>query len=269
MSETSDAYATIHPDLQAALVDAWHLLPHALTVGESTGFRDLYALIDYVSDAVRLAFPDVPCKSGCSACCVDYGLPRTTALEWRAIHRYWHEQLPADVQQAVLAAVRGIYGDQVPALLQERLRIQVPHTDARAGEHALPQFGCLACPFLVEQRCTIYPVRPAICRAFGSFSVRVGERLQAFTCQMAADHMQVTLAAKGLPHWALPVWGRFEERLYALNEGHGDVASLPLWVLAHLDGDQLCVTVDLQPDFARLSGAGPDGAGVAGAPQAG
>jgi Fe-S-cluster containining protein len=260
MPDTSNAYAAIHPDLQAALVDAWHLLPHATTVGESEGFRDLYALIDYVTDAVRLAFPDIPCQSGCSACCVDYGLPRTTALEWRAIHRYMHGQMPADVRQTVIAAVVAMYGDQVPALLQERKRIQVPHTDARAGDHALPAFGCLACPFLVEQRCTIYPVRPSICRAFGSFSVRVGERLQAFTCQMSADHMQVTLAAKGIPHWALPVWGRFEERLYALNEPHGDVASLPLWVLAHLDGDQLVVTVDLQPDFDGLqASSGPDG----------
>jgi Fe-S-cluster containining protein len=267
MADTSDAYATIHPDLRIALVDAWHLLPHAETVGESAGFRDLYAIIDYVTDAVHLAFPDIPCHSGCAACCVDYGLPRTTALEWRAIYRYMREQMPADVRQAVIAAVLSQHGGQVPALLQERRRIQVPHTDARATEHDLPVFDCLACPFLVAQHCSIYPVRPAICRAFGSFSVRVGDRLQAFTCQMAADHMQVTLAAKGIPHWALPVWGRFEERLYALNEPHGDVASLPLWVLAHLEGDQLVMTVDLRPDFEALQPL--DGDGLAGAPAAG
>jgi Fe-S-cluster containining protein len=270
MAETSDAaYAAIHPDLQAALVDAWHLLPHALTVGESQGFRDLYALIDYVTDAVRLAFPDIPCQSGCSACCVDYGLPRTTALEWQAIHRHMSEQMPADVRQTVIAAVVTLYGHQVPALLQERRRIQVPHTDARAGEHALPVFDCLACPFLVEQRCSIYPVRPAICRAFGSFSVRVADRLQAFTCQMAADHMQRTLSARGVAHWALPVWGRFEEKLYDLNAAAGDVASLPLWVLAHLDDGALVGKVDLRPDFAGLPGAPGDGGDLAGAPTAG
>lgn len=253
MAETSDAYAAIHPDLQAALVDAWHLLPHTQTVGESPGFRDLYTLIDYVADAVRLAFPDIPCQSGCSACCVDYGLPRATALEWQAVYRYMQEQMPPDVRQTVIAAVVRLYGHQVEALLQEHRRVQVPHTDARAGDHALPTFETLACPFLVDRRCTIYPVRPAICRAFGSFSVRIAERLQAFTCQMAADHMQAILSAKGIPHWALPVWGRFEERLYALSAERGDVASLPLWVLAHLKGDQLSDSLDLRPAFAALA----------------
>ncbi|MBC7541790.1 MAG: YkgJ family cysteine cluster protein [Candidatus Sericytochromatia bacterium] len=252
MAESPEAYAAIHPDLQAALIDAWHLLPRIQTVGADTSFKDLYTLIDYVSDAVRLAFPDIPCKSGCSNCCVDYGLPRTTAREWAAIHTYMQTEMPAEIRQTVLAANQRLYGDQVPDLLLERQRIQVPHTDPRAGDNPLPAFACLQCPCLVEGRCSIYPVRPAICRAFGSFSVRMGERLQAFTCRMAADVMQEVLSSKNIAHWALPVWGRFEERLYELNDGYGDVASLPLWLLAHMEGGELVVTLETAPDFERL-----------------
>lgn len=251
MDAQTDPYASLHPALTAAMVDAWHLLPHTTGVSRDETFRNLHYLIDYVTDAVRLAFPEVPCRSGCAACCIDYGLPRTTAIEWALIHRYWQTDLSPAVRAAIVVAARRDYGHQVPQLLAERARIERPHTDDTVPALPIPAFTCLQCPFLIDGACSIYPVRPAICRAFGSFSIRVGDRLQAFTCQMAADQIQVALDARQVPHWALPLWGRFEERLYELNGG--EVASLPLWLLAHLDGDELLADALARPDFAALA----------------
>ncbi|MEK8049600.1 YkgJ family cysteine cluster protein [Ideonella sp. DXS22W] len=74
------------------------------------------------------------CHRGCDACCKKATVP-FTAPELKAISWYASEALSGDVRSVV----------------KQRL---LNHADS------------LECPFLVESVCSIYPVRPLICRQF-------------------------------------------------------------------------------------------------------
>lgn len=74
------------------------------------------------------------CHEGCQACCLKPTVP-ITELELRAISWYTSEVLAGELRQVI---------------------------KQRLDEHK----SRLECPFLVDSKCSIYPVRPLICRQF-------------------------------------------------------------------------------------------------------
>lgn len=239
------------PDFQQAVVRCREHLRHTTNLGKSGDFHDVYYLIDYLASVVHLQYPVIPCKAGCLQCCVDAGLPRVTALEWQVIHDHLVHDLSPGTQAQILDQTRRLYAGQIDRLLDEQGRIQQSHTHpgAPAGK---PSLDSMCCPLLIDGRCSAYQVRPSICRAYGFFTVRVREQSQVFACRMAADTLVADLKSQGIEHWAMPVWDRFADRVYALNADVGTVATLPLWLLSHAEGDRLKPHCDLKPDFSRL-----------------
>lgn len=239
------------PDFQQAVVRSWEHLRHTTNLGKSGDFHDIYYLIDYLASVVHLNYTAIPCKAGCHQCCVDSGLPRVTSLEWEVIHRFVLG-LPVGTQAQIIAQTRRFHGDQIPQLLEEQGRIQRPHSEGEGGNLAKPAFISMRCPLLIDGRCSVYQVRPGTCRAYGFFTVRVRQQSQLFACRMAADAVVDDLKAQGIEEWAMPVWDKFAERIYALNGDVGTVATLPLWILSHADGDRFQASCNRQPDFSRL-----------------
>lgn len=239
-------------NLQFNLSRTWELLQQVSNVGESGDLDDLYFLIGFLVFLVEREYPAIPCQAACSQCCIESGLPRTTALEWRHIHRYLMEQMPAEIRLRVIAQNEDWHRPQLEYFLEEQERIQ----DAEAKK-PLPKFQCSQCPFLVDNLCTIYPVRPAICRAYGYFTWRRGsqQESQVFACRMAADTLLASLQNEGQTVLALPVWNRIQEKLYALNQGRGAIATLPLWLMAHCAEENTLLPLNLNPDFDHLKEA--------------
>jgi Fe-S-cluster containining protein len=238
--------------LQAGLQRAAKFLGRADRVGQSEDPRDIYYLIDFMVYLVKEAYPYIPCQSGCSHCCVDSGLPRTSALEWQHIYAYLRDTASPEVRQTVLRQNEVLHRQQLALFLQEQARIERPDTDL-----PLPAFGCKRCPFLIDDRCSVYPVRPAICRGFGYFTWRPRPQVesQVFACQMAADTLLEGLQLRQQDQAMLPVWNAISDKLYALNavQGQGVIATLPLWLLAHTGPDgELLPALNLQPDFQGL-----------------
>lgn len=236
--------------LQNHLAAASRSLAQIDNLGVTDGPTDIYYLIDFLVYLVDQAYPFIPCPSGCSDCCVDNGLPRTSALEWELIHRFL-QKLPAETLQHVLAQNETRHRPQLALFLQEQTRIENP-----ASELATPAFGCTECPFLLAGRCSIYPVRPAICRGFGYFTWRPGQdrTSQVFACRMAADTLLDNLRQIGAPYAALPAWNPIADKIYALNQelASGVMATLPLWLMAHSQAGEL-LPLNLQPDFEALT----------------
>jgi Fe-S-cluster containining protein len=237
-------------NLQINISQTWNLLQAATNVGESDDVKDLYYLIEFLVFLVENEYPAIPCKAGCSQCCIDSGLPRVTALEWRHIHGYMAKTMPEGLRAQVISQNEALHRPQLELFLQEQARIAAPKTDL-----PLPPFGCSQCPFLIEGMCTIYPVRPAICRAYGYFTWRRGpdQGSQVFACQMAAETLLDSLRSQGTETLAMPVWNRFQEKLYALNGEGAMIATLPLWLLAHTGTRETFLpTLNPAPNFEAL-----------------
>lgn len=220
-------------------------------LGETEDAADLYTLIGEMVALVAAHYSAIPCQSGCSGCCIDSGLPRTSALEWQHIFDYLQEEMPPALLEKVLQQNQDWHGEQLSAFLEEQKRIEDP-----SAKLALPQFESKRCPFLVDDRCTVYPVRPAICRGFGYFTWRREPEVesQVFACQMAADSLLESLQAARQQHAALPIWNAVSDKVYELNSetSTGVMSTLPLWLMAHVDRGQLRQELNLKPDFAAL-----------------
>lgn len=238
--------------LQASLAELGNALTAVTNMGITGDFKDLYALIDFFTALVDQAYPEIPCPTGCSMCCVSSGLPRTSSLEWRLIYAYLL-RLPEETWQRIKAQNEAFHSEQIGLFLQEQIRIQQPESKL-----PMPTFGCKACPLLLDGKCSIYPVRPAICRGYGYFTWRRGpeQESQVFACQMAADALFAALKDRNAEQAVLPVWNRMTEAIYALEQTQGAncFATLPLWLFAHMptEGEERLKDLMLAPDFEAL-----------------
>ncbi len=107
--------------------------------------RKIYALVDKLVDA---AGPFVACKRGCSACChININI---TEVEAQVI-------------------------EEQTGRLYTRLATPV--------RHPLDKFTGVPCPFLVDGVCSIYSVRPFMCRHHLSFN------LDAYWCAPESAHL--------------------------------------------------------------------------------
>lgn len=238
--------------LQSNLAELGQVLTAVTNMGITGDLKDLYSLIDFFTTLVDQAYPEIPCLTGCSLCCVDNGLPRTSSLEWRLIYAYLL-RLPEETWLRIKAQNEAFHGEQIDLFLQEQARIHHPERNL-----PLPDLGCKACPLLLDGKCSIYPVRPAICRGYGYFTWRQGpnQESQVFACRMAADALLDALQARHSAHAILPVWNRISEKIYALEQTQGAhcFATLPLWLFAHTpkEGNERLKDLELVPDFEAL-----------------
>lgn len=110
--------------------------------------RSLHEQIDLLTEKIKkkpgLHFD---CKAGCSHCCT----LRVAAVppEIFLIARHL-KQLPAEMQSELI----------------ERLKV---HAEAARG--VLTEEHCIPCPLLADGRCTVYAIRPAMCRKYLSLDV--------------------------------------------------------------------------------------------------
>ena len=232
--------------LRLNLARTGELLQAADNIGRSQDLSDLYFLIGFLVFLVEREYPALPCRAGCSQCCIDSGLPRVSAPEWALIHAFLTTLAPELLAQIVARNER-LHRPQLALFLAEQERLAQPEKKL-----PVPAFSCAECPFLVEGLCQIYPVRPAICRAYGYFSWRrePGEDSQIFACRMAADQLLESLQAAGSAQVALPVWNLIQAKIYALNDGA--LATLPLWLMAHTTPEGLSAYC-ANPDFLQLA----------------
>lgn len=241
-------------DIQQEIAQFGIYLNNATNLGLSNNEKDIYYLLEELVEIVKRSLPVVPCKDKCSGCCTNYGLPRTTLIEWIPIHKYINNSMPEEIKKIVFEQLKEQHSNQIEELLQERERVQHSHTEIgrTVEKKPRPDFKCSACPLLVNDSCTIYPVRPAICRSYGFFSIRMAGKTQLFTCNMAAEQIMASLRERGQEHWALPVWDRFSDRIYELN-GDKAISILPLWLMTHLDENgSFSKTLIREPDFESL-----------------
>lgn len=201
-------------------------LPKADNIGRTGDETDYYTHLDRLSEGVKKTFPGSFCRAGCSSCChYPVGLFTITFTEWQVIRRYIETEW-TDAQRQDLAAryrktftwfwtfVLGYLQGSMAALL-----VTAPVVQRKK----------IACPFLVDNQCTVYPARPYQCRTFGHFSARAWpfKQPKVYACNEQGENLLKLLARKG-PQFQLPVMNPLVLKIRALCRGPR--LSLPLWV---------------------------------------
>lgn len=108
----------------------------------------LHRVLDTVAEQARATGPQPACQAGCAHCCH----LRVEATEPEVFHIAKH--LRAQPAEALADALSALHRHVTTAALN-------PTNPARQ-----------ACSFLVDERCSIYPVRPAACRKAHSLSAQ-------------------------------------------------------------------------------------------------
>jgi Fe-S-cluster containining protein len=204
---------------------------HEMNALEAPGWRPakailaLYRLADRIAAAVGAAYPESRCKEGCSGCCT---YPTAFFLvpprEWEAIRdwtpRHWDEA----TRQRFATRYRRTHGPHGIALWLAETVMRLPW-----NLHLRPGALILSCPFLEDNRCSIHPVRPLLCRTYGSFAVRDAWRrdIEAYACRWQADTLdEAFVGGKGRP--ALPSVNRLHD--LRVRHGGGRGRTLARWI---------------------------------------
>ena len=134
-------------------------LPELLPVLHS--FQD--ALMTVVEARARKAGTPASCRAGCGACCRQ--LVPVSEAEARYLFDYV-DGLPAERQAAVRERFRAALARLEAAGVRKRIEA-VPSDQQERDALALEYFRLgVACPFLEDERCSIYEQRPMKCREY-------------------------------------------------------------------------------------------------------
>lgn len=165
-----------------------------------------------ILDAIALSAVKPACRSGCSYCC--YYKVEARAVEVFAIAEYVKRQFTSQrLSQALKQAERNI--EEVEGLSYK----QHMATNQR-------------CPFLVEDQCAIYPVRPSKCRNFhASILARCKESFEKPTDLTIPNSFvaEVFIASQGGSEGfekAVEVSG-FDHRMYDMNSAFVEAIQNP------------------------------------------
>jgi Fe-S-cluster containining protein len=210
--------------LQATIAQIAPWVPQVDNLGRSGNWLDLYYLLDYLCFAVDRAYPEIPCSKGCSHCCHNQ-LFRVTQVEWEVV-REGLLALPDEKRKQVMENAWRMYASHYEALegmaeawsdgdnISKELHVGTPKT----------------CPFLLENRCSIYEHRPAICRGYGYSSATIGPKVSLLICQQEGPAWIRHLEAKGIEQFPMPSWNPIQRQLERLN-GDEPIKPMPLWLL--------------------------------------
>ncbi len=115
------------------------------------------SLISYFESENHLPHP-IACREGCSFCC--FNQVEVTPLEALRIGHYVGQNFSTEEKDALMAKVT------------RSLRLKAGKSQKQLARlrHQFP------CPLLMGGRCSIYPVRPLVCRAMHTFEAGACEQ---------------------------------------------------------------------------------------------
>lgn len=202
-----------------------HALPSASNLGRTADQENVYVLIDALSDAVRADFPRSVCAAGCGRCCeLHRALIRIYRSEWDPLRDY----LIATRSEEEMEALVRDFWERFPPYLPVLERYQRV-LDAGDRPHASPEELPIACPFLdAAGSCSVYPVRPAICRGYGLFNLPRDGYSEIFACGMQREALESQLSLEDGLKLRLPSFSPLYQKVADLCEDEPKLL-IPLW----------------------------------------
>lgn len=225
----------------------------AQAVGSVPDLDGLYEATGFGAQLAYDLYPHIDCHTGCNRCCRDNSLPIVSPLEWERLYRSV-TAMPEATKQAWIDKALDWQNRLGPTLWELHELLAPPATIDKFERIAdlLGKFQGTSCPFLLNDRCSVYEDRPAKCRAHGAYLIRIGDLVQLHSCAEEVDKMEAHLERQGSRKIAMPFWNPVEERLHQLNAPDAVNTVLPLWILAHVEDGQFLDAPVLAPDWTAV-----------------
>jgi Fe-S-cluster containining protein len=219
------------------------------TIKQITCLEDVYEIMDFLMDEVKEKYSNIRCKIDCAMCCKGLHPPYVTAVEWELILYYLNE-FPQLIKDEIVRRARFYAAEYRDSLiLQQRLiEGEIPGEQVRDTYQTLAQsLKHATCPFLVMDKCGIYPVRPAKCRSMGNTLVQIEDTVKVHTCAWEISNFEDFMREQGSRALTMPVWNVFEKVIEIINPEGSMKAVLPVWLITHIRGSSLLEEPDPKP----------------------
>lgn len=199
-------------------------LSQAENLGQTGDAKDYYHHLDVLAEGVAKSFPTSFCKAGCSGCCYyPVGLFTLTYSEWIVMRHHMDEVWTESQRLAFAARYRVNWPDAWRFVIS---MLQNSFVGVLVTAPALYR-ARKACPFLLDNKCSIYAARPYQCRTFGLFAARtLGRDPKVYACNMQGENLLTQLTRSG-PQLQLPVMNPIVLKIRRLCRG--PKLSLPIW----------------------------------------
>lgn len=220
------------------------------TLKQITCLEDMYEIMDFLQDEVKDKYP-LKCKIECAMCCKGLHPPYITALEWELILYYLNE-FPQIIKDEIIRRTRFYVAEHRESLLlqQKMIKGEIPPEEIREVYQGLAQtLKNATCPFLVMDKCGIYPVRPAKCRAMGNTLVQLNDQVKMHTCAWEISNFEEYMRQQSSRAMTMPVWNVFEKVLDIINPKDALKAVIPIWLITHIEGNDLLDKINLNPQI--------------------
>lgn len=230
--------------LAATITEGYH------TLKQVTCLEDVYDILDFLADEVKHYYPHIRCKIDCAQCCKGMHPPYISAIEWELI-LYYISEFPQIIKDEIVRRARFYAAEYRDALsIQHRLiKGQIPAAEIQESYQTLAlALKSASCPFLVMDKCGIYPVRPAKCRSMGNTLVKINDTVKVHTCAWEISNFETYLTEQNQRSLTMPLWNIFDQVMDILNPPHSLKAVIPIWLITHIRGNELLEEVEPNPE---------------------
>ncbi len=226
-------------------------------VNASQSLEDVYTLLNRLSSDVLDLYPHIACRTQCNTCCKGTSMPSVSPIEWAQVHDYIMRFYTPEQRSELIERTRAVYNPNKAGFWALHQNIQkTPDLDKlEEVVQILTSLNDTQCPFLVDEKCSVYMSRPAKCRAHGTFLFALNQHIQLHACQSEVDKMETYLVQQGSRSIVMPIWNDFETKIMSdYNPDNAVQTVLPIWIVTHVKDNQLIEEPNLTPDFSLWQG---------------
>ena len=198
---------------------------------DRTGDEALLAtlrLADEIDLTVVAANPILGCPSDCARCCHQQLF--ISEGEWAIALQHLHTHQHADERRRIVRTARRLV-DRRRGALRKVLRAKTI-ADLSEAATAVDDRRTVRCAFLSDDdRCSVYPARPLICRVYSRVMRRPGVPM---LCQIFIDRMKQSNLTRD--HLQLPQFQHMRQTYLHAGAADERFSALAVFVVWHEDG---------------------------------
>ncbi len=191
--------------------------------------------VKILTDALDQIYPSISCKTGCFTCCTGASMPTVYAKEWQRI-REFIQNMPEDLRNRIKnkAIKMNSKHENTLNFVHEIIHQQVTMEQLTDFAQQMSEnLKCESCPLHIDNKCSVYQVRPTKCRIFGYFGFIFDSKVQILTCVSDNIKMRAYLDSNKTNQIVLPYWNYFERKLikFVLDDTEKySMSIIPLWL---------------------------------------
>lgn len=179
-------------------------------------------------------YPCISCNTGCYTCCTATGMPNVYSNEWERIKEYLKK---LSVEEISKIKENNNYFVEEHSELINTLNDFI-HKNSKSNYDNLiteieEKFKDKLCPFHIEGKCSIYSVRPSMCRAYGSFLFISEKEEKLLSCDENKDNLNDFISKNKIRNTMLPYWNTIDRKIKQLSDktkNKHDFTVIPIWL---------------------------------------